>query len=33
VIRSRDRHAGESLSSHLRGLPEVKEFRIAPTGD
>lgn len=33
VIRSRDRHGAEQLSQHLRGLPAVKEFRIAPTGD
>lgn len=33
VIRSRDRRNAESLSQHLRGRPEVKEFRIAPTGD
>ena len=33
VIRSRDRRGAERLSQHLRSLPEVKEFRIAPTGD
>lgn len=33
VIRSRDRRNAEALSQHLRGLPEVVEFRIAPTGD
>ena len=33
VIRSRDRRNAESLSQHLRTLPEVIEFRIAPTGD
>jgi putative Mg2+ transporter-C (MgtC) family protein len=33
TIKSRDRKAAEQLSSHLRGLPEVVEFRIAPTGD
>jgi putative Mg2+ transporter-C (MgtC) family protein len=33
VIRSRDRSSAEALSQHLRGLPEVQEFRIAPTGD
>jgi putative Mg2+ transporter-C (MgtC) family protein len=33
VIRSRDRRNAERLSQHLRTLPEVKEFRIAPTGD
>ena len=33
VIRSRDRRGAENLSQHLRALPEVKEFRIAPTGD
>jgi len=33
TIKSRDRSAGENLSKHLRGLPEVIEFRIAPTGD
>lgn len=33
VIRSRDRRNAERLSQHLRNLPEVKEFRIAPIGD
>jgi putative Mg2+ transporter-C (MgtC) family protein len=33
VIRSRDRRNAERLAQHLRTLPEVKEFRIAPTGD
>ena len=33
TIKSRDRGAAESLSKHLRGLPEVLEFRITPTGD
>jgi putative Mg2+ transporter-C (MgtC) family protein len=33
VIRSRDRRNAERLSQHLRTMPEVKEFRIAPTGD
>jgi hypothetical protein len=33
TIKSRDRMAAEALSKHLRGLPEVTEFRIAPTGD
>src|SRR3954452_3958645 len=33
VIRSRDRKKAERLSSHLRSLPDVKEFRIAPMGD
>ena len=33
TIKSRDRNAAEKLSMHLRGLPEVVEFRIAPTGD
>lgn len=33
VIRSRDRNGAERLSRDLRGIPEVKEFRIAPTGD
>jgi putative Mg2+ transporter-C (MgtC) family protein len=33
VIRSRDRKNAERLSSHLRNLPDVKEFRIAPMGD
>ena len=33
TIKSRDRAAAERLSAHLRGLPEVVEFRIAPTGD
>jgi putative Mg2+ transporter-C (MgtC) family protein len=33
VISSRDRNGAESLSRELRSIPEVKEFRIAPTGD
>ncbi len=33
TIKSRDRQNAEKLSTHLRGLPEVVEFRIAPTGD
>jgi hypothetical protein len=33
VIRSRDRRNAETLSEHLCRLPEVREFRIAPTGD
>jgi putative Mg2+ transporter-C (MgtC) family protein len=33
TIKSRDRTAAEALSQHLRGLREVIEFRIAPTGD
>ena len=33
IIRSRDRRKAEALSKHLRELPEVKEFRISPTGD
>jgi putative Mg2+ transporter-C (MgtC) family protein len=33
VIRNRDRSKAESLSQNLRARPEVKEFRIAPTGD
>jgi putative Mg2+ transporter-C (MgtC) family protein len=33
TIKSRDRKNAEALSSFLRGLPEVAEFRITPTGD
>ncbi len=33
TIKSRDRTAAEALSAHLRKLPEVVEYRIAPTGD
>ena len=33
VIRSRDRRNAEKLSQHLRSVPSVKEFRIAPMGD
>jgi putative Mg2+ transporter-C (MgtC) family protein len=33
TIKSRDRQNAERLSEHLRGLPEVLEFRITPTGD
>ena len=33
TIKSIDRKNAEALSRHLRGLPEVIEFRISPTGD
>jgi putative Mg2+ transporter-C (MgtC) family protein len=33
TIRSRDRHAAEQLSQHLRSRPEVMEFRITPIGE
>ena len=33
VIRSRDRNGAARLSRDLRAIPEVKEFRITPTGD
>jgi putative Mg2+ transporter-C (MgtC) family protein len=33
TIKSRDRLAAERLSKHLRGMRDVIEFRIAPTGD
>lgn len=33
MIKSRDRSATDKLSQYLRGLPEVVEFRISPTGD
>jgi putative Mg2+ transporter-C (MgtC) family protein len=33
VIKSRDRRNADALSQHLCRLPEVREFRIAPTGD
>jgi putative Mg2+ transporter-C (MgtC) family protein len=33
VIKSRDRGDADALARHLRQLPEVVEFRIAPTGD
>jgi len=33
VIKSRDRRNAEALAQHLCRLPEVLEFRIAPTGD
>src|SRR6476659_2902012 len=33
TIKSHNRNNAEALSQHLRGLPEVLEFRIAPTGD
>jgi len=33
TIKSRDRGNAERLAGHLRGLPEVIEFRITPTGD
>src|SRR5437660_8791061 len=31
TIKSQDRKNGERLAVHLRGLPEVVEFRIAAT--
>ena len=31
VIRTRDRRNAETLAQHLRSLPEVVEFRIAPS--
>ena len=33
VIKTRDRRIAEALAQHLYRLPEVLEFRIAPTGD
>jgi len=33
TIKSRDRKNAETLSSYLRTLPQVVEFRITPTGD
>jgi len=33
VIKTRDRQNVEALAQHLCRLPEVLEFRIAPTGD
>ncbi len=33
MIKSRGCNATDILSQHLRGLPEVTEFRISPTGD
>jgi putative Mg2+ transporter-C (MgtC) family protein len=33
TIKSRDRSGAETLSKYLRGLPDVLEFRITPTGD
>jgi len=33
VLRSRDPKSAETLSQALRGMPEVLEFRISPTGD
>jgi putative Mg2+ transporter-C (MgtC) family protein len=33
VIRSRSRRSAETLARQLRTMPEVVEFRIAPTGD
>jgi putative Mg2+ transporter-C (MgtC) family protein len=33
TIKSRDRQNAERLATHLRGLPDVIEFRITPTGD
>ena len=33
TIKSINRKNAEALSSHLRGRPEVIEFRITPTGD
>lgn len=33
VIRSRDRRNAERLARHLKSMPEIAEFRIAPTGD
>ena len=33
TIKSRDRNGAGTLSTHLRNLPEVIEFRITPTGD
>ena len=33
VLRSRNQRSAETLSQHLRTLPEVVEFKITPTGD
>ena len=33
TIRCRDNRATEKLSQHLRGVPEVIEFRITPVGE
>ena len=33
VLRSSDPKSAETLSQHLRKLPDVIEFRISPTGD
>jgi putative Mg2+ transporter-C (MgtC) family protein len=33
VMRSRDRAHADELSLALRDMPNVKEFRITPTGD
>ncbi|HET9715597.1 MAG TPA: MgtC/SapB family protein [Pseudolabrys sp.] len=33
TIKSRNRRNADRLSGHLRGLPEVVEFRISPIGD
>jgi putative Mg2+ transporter-C (MgtC) family protein len=33
VIKTRDRQNAEALAQHLCRMPEVLEFRIAPTGD
>ncbi|MCC6890323.1 MAG: MgtC/SapB family protein, partial [Hyphomicrobiales bacterium] len=33
TIKSHNRRAVEGLSKHLRGMPDVIEFRIDPTGD
>jgi putative Mg2+ transporter-C (MgtC) family protein len=33
VLKTRDRRNADALCQHLRRLPEVREFRIAPTGD
>ncbi len=33
TIKSQNRKNAEALAAHLRGLPEVVEFRITPTGD
>jgi putative Mg2+ transporter-C (MgtC) family protein len=33
TIRTRNHHATEELSQHLRNLPEVIEFRLTPIGE
>jgi putative Mg2+ transporter-C (MgtC) family protein len=33
ILKTRDRRNAEALAQHLCRLPEVLEFRIAPTGD